>query len=105
MKAQDLIQIAKLALAEENNIEACLNSIEQYTSEFDLWLQQDSSASEPEDVLLELSSIHSLMLELGNRLKENTLLDIQSHKKRARGIMSYVDRLPRSIQIGTKKKG
>lgn len=87
-----------------------IDAVEKYTSAFDRWFQHHGAAlaALPETERATLSSLvklHERILTLAESMRESTAVDIRHLKAKGKGIMAYVDTLPKRISRGPTRKG
>lgn len=103
-----LMHLAKAALADHDNPEQQVDAIAAYCENF---AEIDAAAGlavegEEEQIALEeLAKKHEKVLERAACVLESTSKDMQYFKKRAHGIMAYVDTMPRKMSVTKPKKG
>lgn len=95
-----LLLLAANALRPDIAVEEQLDAIDRYCREFSL-LEPHLVGTGVE----ELAQRHKAVLDKAQRLFAGTALDIKSFQRKARGIMAYVDTLPRKISVTKNKKG
>lgn len=102
----DLQELAEAALVVQDNPEAQLTAIETYCEAFAKAEQAgslaDLEAGEEAEIL---SKLHEKVLMQAAVLLDDTARDMQHFKKKARGIMAYVDTMPKKISVTKSKKG
>jgi hypothetical protein len=95
-----LLALAAEALRTDSSLEEQLSAIEDYCQEFSR-IESELSGQRLE----ELSRKHAAVLDKVKRLFAGAALDMKSFQRKARGIMAYVDTLPKKISVTKNKKG
>ena len=102
----DLQELAEAALVAQEDPETQLTAIESYCEAFAKAEQAGSLANlEAGEQTEALSKLHEKVLMQAAVLLDDTARDMQYFKKKARGIMAYVDTMPKKISVTKSKKG
>jgi hypothetical protein len=102
-KTSQLISLALEALEEGLDEEVRLERIERYSTSFGAWMESGGSASDSERATL--LTLHSRVLTQAEELLEQIGKARKSLHSRARGVMKYVDTLPKRISWTRGRKG
>lgn len=95
--------------AADRPVDETIDSIERYSERFTDWFERNRAAIEqgamqsPE--LSELLSLHERIVDLVSRLMNDTSSRRSELKRRGKGILSYLDTLPRRLSVTGMKKG
>jgi hypothetical protein len=108
---QQLIEMADRILTEDNLSDELIDQIADYSAHFGKWyavykdsfVQDDDSnvAGELETLLLK----HEQVIGRVEDLQGQTSGDLKEFRQRAKGILAYVDVLPKRISFSKKRKG
>lgn len=103
MTPQDLISLAEKIIDPALGVDDVVELLGEYTTGLDKWLS-GSQAGDPEDLQL-LAKRHDEVVKKALSLKDDASLELRKVKAKGKGILAYVDILPKRISFGTKKKG
>lgn len=113
-KLAELLNLAREINSAEPNSLDNIDQIEKYCSSLAQWLKEtENSSSHPNADTLglsaadltELSKLHGSVMQLASQLLGNTATQLQDLQIKAKGIMAYVDTLPKKISVTKSRKG
>ncbi len=100
-----LLEIARKALNQEQSSDDLITSIEEYISAFEIWsnkgLFETLKKEEGEEVL----ELHKQVVEKAQNLKQDMELKRTELNKKAKGVLSYLDTLPKRVSHTRGRKG
>lgn len=112
MTIPDLLQRATAVIAASfGPTDVLIEKLEEYTQAFEAWsaAHKDilSGAKKPADEVefLNLAALHARVVEVAEQKKESAGKDLREAQTRGKGIMAYIDILPKRISIAGTKKG
>ncbi len=103
-----VVQAGVILKADRSDIDALLDEIDAYTEDFAAWysgFEEEPAESSELSQLEELNELHSGVIDLATRLQSQTSKQRQELKKRGKGILSYVNVLPKRISFLKGRKG
>jgi len=103
MRHQELIELAEKILNTESGPDTILEEFNAYTSALDVWLTQPRT--EDPEIIKSLLENHDKVVKKALSLKDEASVELRKLKAKGKGILAYVDILPKRISFGTKKKG
>ncbi len=111
----DLIELAEIALAEGADIDELISHIEAYSAAFHPWyeehketFEQGTESSGPvvdRDDLERLLKLHTEVLGKAELLQQGTSNDLMALRGRRKGMMAYIDILPKRLSTRRTRKG
>ncbi len=108
---QALIQLAEQVLQDTSDRDLTIEIAEKYTCQFADWFESNKAAFAqelPESQVREierLNLLHGKVLKLLGTWKTETLQELRSQRARGKGVMAYLDTLPKKISILKSHKG
>lgn len=111
MELSDLILLADSALNPELTEDDFIIKLEEYTEAFDKWFTKNSHSLRTEAAKWDQQALDALVSkheEIANKtqiLQDRAPEDMRKLKRKGKGIMAYVDILPKSIGFTKVKKG
>lgn len=103
----NLLTLANEILADSAGPDSIVLNLERYVTDFQKWWEEfDSGRIEVEQSLLEkLSERHEKVLDLARDLQSQTGQVLQDTRRKSKGMIAYVDCLPKRISTRRVKKG
>jgi hypothetical protein len=94
-----------------STVDELIDRVEGYAEDFSVWfeahkeyfLEKEASGLEPQ--MKELLELHKRVLFVAEKLLTDTSQERKALKKRGKGIMAYLDVLPRRVSITGKREG
>ena len=106
---EELLALGRSITEPSQDSDAITGLLERYVGLFSQWYSRagiDSGNSLVGVAALEkLESVHASVLDRAIKLRAVTEQDLKGLRKRERGILAYVDTLPKRLSIGRPKKG
>lgn len=109
---RELIAQADVVLAGQQEEDERLVALELYVTQLAAWydgqgceLTSANVSSQSADLLRELGDRHTQVLKLVEQLRNDTSSKLKVFRQRTRGILSYLDTLPKRISVLRSKKG
>lgn len=100
---EELIQKAEDAL-HESDLSVKLDLIEAYSASFSEWLSGENASQIDEQQLLTLNQLHQRILETAKQLQNDTSGELARLRHRGKGILRYIDTLPKRISVRRSRK-
>ena len=109
---EELISLADGVLSKSDDSEVALEKIEEYTEKFSSWYNEHFASLEEGDIqedvislLQQLNEQHGKVLALAEDLRESITDDRRELKRKGKGIMAYIDTLPKRLSLRRTRKG
>lgn len=109
-----LIELAEKALVEGADIDELISHIEAYSAAFHPWYEEHKEAFEQgvegepvvdRDDLERLLKLHTEVLGRAESLQKGTSSDLMALRGRRKGMMAYIDILPKRLSTRRTRKG
>jgi hypothetical protein len=101
-----LIDLANAALEESISDAERVDRIDKYCEQFAVWEAQGMPRLSSDEQMVEsLQHQHTQVLDQARLMAAETRSDLHALRKRAKGLMRYVDQLPRQISAWIQRKG
>ncbi|MCB0333183.1 MAG: hypothetical protein KDD55_06760 [Bdellovibrionales bacterium] len=109
-----LLRLAERALEDGLSIDECITSIEAYSQAFHPWYEEHKDAFDedaPGNMSFERSSLerllklHTAVLAKAESLQKGTTQDMVALRGRRKGMMAYIDTLPKRLSTRRTRKG
>ncbi len=102
MEVANLLQLADKVLEHSGHLDEVLPLLEDYSEAFDKWISQgeiqlQSYSKQDQQLVLQLAEKHQQIIEYAQRVKDLTAEELKDLKHKGRGLMAYVDSLPKRI--------
>ncbi len=105
MEIEKLIELAEHTLEEGLEPPEKLARIESYFDAFELFAPRLKEEKFEENELRILLAKHEAVMRMTSSFRDDTSKELRTLRKRGRGIIAYMDILPRKISMITNKKG
>lgn len=105
MTLKELHLIAQETLDSRESPELTLQAIESYIQKFEDWSKSILSETLPKKDLEDLLELHKKIVLKAEELKKDTAKERGQLKKKAKGLISYLDTLPSRISSTRGRKG
>lgn len=111
MKVSDLLDLAEQVLDSTGEPGRFVAVLEEYSDAFAQWMSDSELESRgvieaEKQPLLELAEKHGQIIESAQRIKDLTGEEVKNLKQKSRGLMAYVDGLPKRMTgFFSNKKG
>lgn len=108
---QELIALAEKVLRKDDEIDNLLDIAVEYTEKFSVWFDANRSAFEQpvsdeiRSQVEQLDLLHGRVLQLLDSWKTDTVKSLKAHQKKGKGMMAYLDVLPKKISVLKTHKG
>lgn len=106
-----MLNLADSALLPADSSRERLDAIEQYSLQFGKWYQglqdpeRELCAEQSGEQIQELLKKHERIIMQVQEMQKDTSLDMVRFQEMAKGIMAYVDLLPKRVSLTKTKKG
>lgn len=100
-----LIRLADEVLAEGIAPDDLIERMEAYSQALEAWLGSGQDLSGREGAYPQLNEKHTLVLSRAESLRDLTSQELKDLKTRGRGIMAYIDTLPKRLSAFRMRKG
>ncbi len=105
MKLTELLLLGEKVLRSEPNKED-LAIFDEYASGFQSWFDsRDKDSNEKKEELEKLSRLHVEIMDRAQALKLATAKELQMTRKKAQGLIAYIDVLPKKVSMKRVLKG